>query len=515
VLSSAFPILALVRVERATGTSQLRGDPMRELASAVEILARRQRPDGAIGFWSADDWSTPWLSAYAGHFLLDARAAGVPVSDSMLVRLAEYLSAAVREADVRITPVMWRTIAPSERLRERVAAADFLSRMGRPDVAAENELLRTAAQMMMEDRARLAETLARRGAMGPARALLEPIWALTRVEGRRAVVPDSVSQYDFYFRSTLLPAARLLTATLAVDSAHALIGPLVETIVQQQRAQGRWGWTTQDYGAAVVALAEFERRQRGAAERGLRVRGGRRVLFDTRARAAGDSTIALGGLLEPARGETQAVRLTLESDGGAPTYYYLTIREVPLEPPVRPDEEGIRVERWYERFDRAQPIVSAAEGDLVRVRLRITVPRDRQFVVVDDALPAGLEAIDLGLRTASALPGPGAMQPVSAEGELEGEREHVEGAESGFAYWAFGSWDSGWWSPFDHKEIRDDRVVYFATVLWPGTYTATYLARATTPGTFVRPPAHAEEMYNPAVRGRTEGGVFTVTPKSR
>ncbi len=63
--------------------------------------------------------------------------------------------------------------------------------------------------------------------------------------------------------------------------------------------------------------------------------------------------------------------------------------------------------------------------------------------------------------------------------------------------WSYGSWDSGWWSPFDHRELRDDRVVYSATMLWPGTYTATYLARATTPGTFIKPPAHAEEMYNP------------------
>jgi uncharacterized protein YfaS (alpha-2-macroglobulin family) len=47
-------------------------------------------------------------------------------------------------------------------------------------------------------------------------------------------------------------------------------------------------------------------------------------------------------------------------------------------------------------------------------------------------------------------------------------------------------------------------------VLWRGTYTVTYLARATTPGVFIRPPAHAEEMYNPAVFGRSDGGVFTV-----
>jgi hypothetical protein len=58
-------------------------------------------------------------------------------------------------------------------------------------------------------------------------------------------------------------------------------------------------------------------------------------------------------------------------------------------------------------------------------------------------------------------------------------------------------------------------VYWSATQLWPGTYSVSYLARATTPGTFVRPPAHAEEMYNPAVYGRSDGGVFTVTAGAR
>jgi uncharacterized protein YfaS (alpha-2-macroglobulin family) len=120
--------------------------------------------------------------------------------------------------------------------------------------------------------------------------------------------------------------------------------------------------------------------------------------------------------------------------------------------------------------------------------------------VLDDALPAGLEAVDLSLRTAATMPGPGA----NAE-----EAEHDESEPTSW----YGSWDSGWWSPFDHRELRDDRVVYSGTVVWKGTYTATYIARATTPGTFIRPPAHAEEMYNPAVNGRSDGGTFIVTPR--
>jgi len=62
------------------------------------------------------------------------------------------------------------------------------------------------------------------------------------------------------------------------------------------------------------------------------------------------------------------------------------------------------VERWYERFEDSTPVTEVNEGDLVRGRLRITVPADREFVAVEDLLPGGLEVVDLSLRTNSLGP---------------------------------------------------------------------------------------------------------------
>jgi hypothetical protein len=289
--------------------------------------------------------------------------------------------------------------------------------------------------------------------------------------------------------------------------------------VQQSRARALSPWNTQDYAAVVSALAAFDKKLRAGAARPFTVRAGGRVLFASAGVTAaasrptiGDSSVALSGLLAAGAQGKSALRLSLGADGvGSPIYYYLTVNEVPKQRPVNPEDQGIRVERWYEKYDVKQPIMSIAEGELVRVRLRVTVPEDRQFLIVDDALPAGLEAIDLSLRTASLTPGPGVDEKNRFLGPEEAEGEGKEGGSEN--QWYYGSWDSGWWSPFDHKEMRDDRVLYSATVLWKGTYTMTYLARATTPGSFIRPPAHAEEMYNPAVYGRSDGGIFTVTPK--
>ncbi len=464
--------------------------------------------------------------------LLDARAAGIAVDDSVLARLAEYLRNTLKNPVPIQAPVVGWYSEVKARLADQVAAADFLSRYGKPEVAAENELLRNAPQLAWEDRARLAEILARRKAFKAARTLLQPAWDSVKVEGRRAIVPKVAYAWRHYFPSTTRPVARLLLATLAVDSSHALLGPLVETLVQQGRAGELDPWNTQDYASVVTALAAFDRRLRTGAPRSFTVQSGGRVLFTrtgtppangptaagkrvaTRSvPAISDSAVALTGLLRELGNGKKGVRLSLNASGsGAPIYYYATVVEVPKQRPVNPEDEGIKVERWYERYDRATPITSVVAGELVRVRMRVTVPTDRQFVVVDDALPAGLEAVDLSLRTASLAPGPGVDQQTQylSPGEAEDEGSEGEAPES---RWYYGSWDSGWWSPFDHKELRDDRVVYSATVLWKGTYTMTYIARATTPGTFVRPPAHAEEMYNPAVYGRSDGGTFQVSDK--
>ena len=489
VTSAARPLLALLRAARELGDSTLAPRTAeRDVAEAARVLLRRQRSDGGIGYWGLDDWSSPWLSGYAGLALLEARDLGFAVPDSAVERLAEYLRRSLRQPVVRYAWLVGYYGDERVSFSEQVAAVDFLARLGTPDVAAENRLLAVAARLGLANRARLADVLARGGRPGDARRLLEPIWAAVRVEGRRAVLPDTVlHDHWFYFPSATRAPAHLLAATVAVDPAHPLIGPLVETLIGAARVSG-WWWTTVDVGAAVPALAGLEQARRVAGDRGVRLMVGGREL-----RLGSDSLIPLN-----TPGLRPGLALRLEATrAGPPVFFALTVHEVPTAQPTTPDDAGFSVERWYERLDAPTPITSVAAGEMVRVRLRLTVKADRQFVILDDPLPAGLEAVDVSLRTQGEIPG------VEADRAGRGPEPDAD----------YGIWYGRWWSPFAHRELRDDRVVYAAPRLRPGTYYATYVARATTPGTFVRPPAHAEEMYNPAVHGRTEGGTFTVTAR--
>jgi uncharacterized protein YfaS (alpha-2-macroglobulin family) len=131
----------------------------------------------------------------------------------------------------------------------------------------------------------------------------------------------------------------------------------------------------------------------------------------------------------------------------------------------------------------------------------MVAPSRRYHVALVDPLPAGLEALNAALATTEAVP-PGDDETVGVVGApgLGGPR--------GLGHW----W---WWRRVwhDHQNLRDERVEAFAALLWEGVYSYSYVARATTPGRFVVPPARAEEMYHPETFGR--GGTDRVVVEAR
>jgi uncharacterized protein YfaS (alpha-2-macroglobulin family) len=134
----------------------------------------------------------------------------------------------------------------------------------------------------------------------------------------------------------------------------------------------------------------------------------------------------------------------------------------------------------------------------VRVKLTVIAPAERHYAVVEDLLPAGLEAIDARLRTVD----PG------LKARLDAERLAAERRTGGPTYIA--PWFKWYYSPWQHVELRDDRVALSADRLPKGVYEYVYYARATAPGDFFVAPARAEQTYFPDVFGRSDSGRFVV-----
>ena len=505
ISSTGHVLIARLRAEEMlVGASRLAARDRAQLETAVATLVQRQRDDGGIGYWSGTNWTTPWLTAYALRFLDEARRAGIDVPPATRARAREYLVDVGHANNAQLRAKLAAGEDSSSYAREQLAAAMGLRRTGMPDTLGERRVVSLAHRLDWTERLTLAQLLVLRGDSAGARILVENAWRATRREGRRIVVDDSVAPRYWLFRSIVRPVTALLSATAAVTPNDPRLEPLFESLIQTGQPARFSGWNTIDQTLVADAVVAMLARPSGRGSTTVTVSSGANTVATSDAGANRSDTVRvpLARVARAERGDT--VRLSLAAEKPTmPVYYAATLLEVPRARPVRADDEGISVERWYERYDELVPIVSAREGELVRVRIRITVPADREFVVVDDPLPAGLEAVDLSLRTSAALPPYEGAPRLKAEQDAEGP--------PGQRY-LFGSWDAGWWTPWEHRELRDDRVLYFARQLWKGSYLVSYVARATSAGTFVRPPAHAEEMYNPALHGRSDGGWFTVTP---
>jgi uncharacterized protein YfaS (alpha-2-macroglobulin family) len=116
-------------------------------------------------------------------------------------------------------------------------------------------------------------------------------------------------------------------------------------------------------------------------------------------------------------------------------------------------------------------------------------PTRRYHVALVDPLPAGLEIQNSSLGTT--------RDGAETTGNKTGGKHRYR-------------W---WYTWYSHENKRDERAEAFASLLWEGSYSYEYTTLATTPGTFIVPPAKAEEMYSPETFGRSGTDKMTIEPR--
>jgi hypothetical protein len=286
--------------------------------------------------------------------------------------------------------------------------------------------------------------------------------------------------------------ALLLDALIADEPDNDLIPRLVTGLLAQ-RTRGRWGNTQENVFVLLALERYFKTYESQSPDFVARIWLGGAY--------AGSSTfegyntdrfqvdIPMADLVSAAA-DGQTRDLVIDKEGDGRLYYRLGLKYAPTDLRLDPLEMGFVVQRVYEGVDDPDDVTLDVDGSWrikagARVRVRITMQADsrRYHVALVDPLPAGLEIINPALAVAETPP---------ADPDLK---------EPG--YW----W---WWRWYEHQNLRDERAEAFTSLLWDGVYEFTYVARATMPGTFVAPPAKAEEMYAPEVFGRSQTAIVIV-----
>ncbi|MCW8140871.1 MAG: hypothetical protein KIT58_18365, partial [Planctomycetota bacterium] len=494
VASRVLALVAVRDVLQAFAAPQLPSEARLAEAVAADLgrLRELQHPsDGGWGFWRQDEPSWPYLSLHVLHALARAKEKGYPVEPGMLRRAHDY----ARQVEKRI-PSYYSV----ESRRALIAyALHVRARLGDADPARARSLLRegggvaAVGQGLSFEAAGWLYPLLRQGAPDEAKALRRHL-------GNRVVETAGAAHFVTGYSDgahVLLHSAHRVDGVLLealLDDPAEVAGDLAPKLVQGllgHRRRGRWT-NTQENAFVLLALDAYFR----AAEKvtpdfvarawlGEAFAGEHAFRGRTTERARIDVPMAT---LQTFAADGAPPRLTLAKDGPGRLYYRVGLRYAPRDLALAPLDAGFSVERRYEAVGDAGDVRRDPDGTWrikagarVRVHLTMIAPARRHPVARVDPLPAGLEPLDPALRATGAL----SAEAVTAQ------------PGPGCGWW--------WWTRtwYEHSGLRDERAEAFTSLLWEGVHTFSYTARATTPGTFVAPPAKAEEMYAPETFGRS------------
>ena len=482
-ISRFLPNVMTARALKDAGVSnpQLEAELQTEVDTALQRLYNWQNADGGWGWWR-NDKSDPLTSAYVVMGLMEAKTSGYSVNQDVINRGLAFLQTQVIPITGLVDP---------EKVNRQAFILFVLALAGQPDVSSTVQLYEQRERMALYAQAFLTRALYEIDPQDPRLETLKANFASQAILSATGTHWEE-KQYDRWnWNTDTRTTAIILTALsqVAVDS------PLNANAVRwlmSSRTNGHWqgtqetAWTLMGLADWMTASGELEANYKfGVALNNVQLGSGeatRETLRDSL-----ELKVDIAEMLQD-----QANRLAFGRDGGPGNLYYTAHLDVslPVEA-VEPLEQGIIVSRSYYRLDDPEtPVTNAKQGELLLVRLTVVALNSLHYVVVDDPLPAGLEAVDQSLNTS----------PQS----VEVPRQTLTMDDLLWRGW-------GWWA-FSHVQRKDEKVVLSADYLPAGTYIYTYLVRAGTVGEFRTIPTTAQEFYFPEVYGRGAGGLFTVEP---
>jgi uncharacterized protein YfaS (alpha-2-macroglobulin family) len=448
---------------------------------ALQRLYAEQKVDGGWG-WFAWDESNPIVTAYALIGLVEAQRSGFTVEQRVIDKAAVFVEESLR------------TIRPQDQrwfINRQAFLLYALARADRGNFQRTVRLFDEKENMSLYAKAYLAMTFHLLDPDdGRAMELINDLNNGLVVSATGAHWEESYQDWWNWNTDTRTTALGLMAMT-QIDPENQMIPNVVRWLMVARKAD-HWE-TTQETAWAVMALTEW-----------MVVTGELHpdytfaVSLNGEKQALEDNTATDDNVKETEVLRIEVAKLLAEganrlvisrTEGQGNLYYTAHLTAYLPVPDVEALDRGIIVSRKYSLLDDpdANPITSAEVGQAVQVSVTIIAPSNLHYVVVEDPIPAGADAVNPNLQTS---------QQVGTQVSLSRDRPLSRG------------W--GWWY-FSNVEMRDEKVVLYATYLRRGTYQFNYVIYPGLAGEYNVIPTTAQEFYFPEVYGRGDGMLFTIT----
>lgn len=452
----------------------------RYVERGIRDLWSYQRDSGGLGLWPDSASESPFLTCYAAFALIRASRAGRSVNENGLERTLQYLHNFLRQE--------WQSVKYPWTAREwkttRAFALYVLALAGQPQPGYYEKLFAERSDLSLFGKTLLLKALYYgKGLAEAQKVLLQELLNKIQVTPETAHFEEDISAGGWIYSSNLRTSALILQTLVETGADHPLLPAMARWLVQ--KLESAQPTTTQENFYAFYALNDYYRKMETVpADFRAKITLAEKTLIEAAFRAADrEPRRAQVKLSELDLTRGRVLDFTAEKTGEGTLYYGTRLTYAP-KTRLGPRDEGIAVLKRIESLD-GRPLGTISPGSLVVVTLELAVPQECLFVVVEDPIPAGLEAVNPAFVTESE----------------EAQRKLEAMSDSG---------SMPWWEGFNHIEMHDDRVLLFADSLRPGIHVHRYLARALSFGVFGQPGTKAEEMYAPEVFGRSAEGVVKI-----
>ncbi len=470
--SGTLPLLAAKDILPRIGfTGMTQAELDKRIVSGLQRLATMRTSSGGLGYWPGDNTPNVYGTAYAARAVVAAKQAGIKLPDGLLKTIEDYLQE--------------RLLSDGIEGEVQAAIAQTLSELGSLQPSAADALFDRASSQGTFGKASLAIALsAIPGQEDRVKQLLDEVEAKFDDKGNLT----SSDRGDFYYYGS--DTRTRAQAAIALGRLRA--GSVLQTKIVQSLAASTDDYTTQSTAFSLLAVAEQLRGQPsdGAA---FTVSLGGTALAPSSDLGVGSQEFHIP--LADLRGADKT--LTLRSDSKAALAFIVRGRWkrelsdakglTATTAATGPSVYRIITDARGEAIDLA----NVKPGQVLRVALLATLPvgdldsGEMNYLALTDRLPAGFEPIQTDLWTVARAP-------------------EISNAHPFADMLRWGGSDAS------YLELRDDRVYIYFDRVWGERVLASYLVRASTPGTFVLPPAAGEFMYVGDSMGYSSSGTVTV-----
>jgi uncharacterized protein YfaS (alpha-2-macroglobulin family) len=487
-------VMPLVAIRELAGKLDLKSIPRDQIkgwvAEWVTLVPKYRCDDGGFDYWPGCKFgASTYLSSFALDGMLTVRKYGFDVPQGEIDRTVEFLKHQVQTGsmgkdlydgdglviDQMMSPL--RVLAVAGSPLPDVEKASFDNRAALP-IFARTELTRAIGSRLgakAKDDANVKTLVTEIGSAGKPNN-----GALT------FDAPDR-DKYWWAWESQQRNTAEVLRMLVQVDPADGRIPLVLKGLVDLNGASEYY--VTSDTTETLLGLVELlDQMDVAHAATSATIKASGETLATATALGAKESTFTL-----PVEKIHGTIPFELDNTGSSPVYFGANL-SYSYRPDVRlpAADNGFGLTRTYaDEHGNALPIttkdghseIRVHVGDFVSVKVEAKLSSDGRLALFEDPLPAGLEPVDTSLATS--------------------DKETVRRIETK---------RRSWWSEYQ-RELHDDRVEWHYQYIYGGDLELSYVARATTAGTFHAPGAHAERMYQPSINGRSSAVDFVVLPR--